>query len=413
MLEKSVSMRILMIAPEPFLEPRGTPFSVYHRVKALTSLGYEVDLVTYPIGKAVSMPRLNIYRAPAIPFINKVKIGPSLAKLPLDALLFCTAMSRLCQKRYYYLHTHEEAGAMGVILSAIFGCKHLYDMHSDLSQQMSNFSFSKSPRLIRFVETVQKWIVRKADAVIAICSDLKTNVEKMAPGKQVYLIENVAVDEALPQPDQEQVQQMRQHLRLSDGPVLLYTGTMEFYQGIDLLLQSAALVRKEQPGVQYVLVGGHADQVTQYQKMAQKLGIADMVRFLGQRPVEEMPLYMELADILLSPRSEGTNTPLKLYTYLRAGKPILATNIYSHTQILNTGNSLLVAPTPADLARGTLDLIREPQIASALGCNAKKLAEEQYSWTAFLEKNRLAYDSFIGPLKVIGTMEQQPVEITH
>jgi hypothetical protein len=73
-------MRILMIAPEPFLEPRGTPFSVYHRAKALVTLDYEVDLVTYPMGKQVELPGLRVYRAPRLPFMCKVKIGPSLAK---------------------------------------------------------------------------------------------------------------------------------------------------------------------------------------------------------------------------------------------------------------------------------------------------------------------------------------------
>src|SRR5712691_10899191 len=164
-------MRILMIAPEPFLEPRGTPLSVYHRTKALLTLGYEVDLVTYPIGNQVRLPGLRIYRAPALPFIRKVKIGPSLAKLPLDLLLFLTAVWRLCLGdgsvcrsdtcppdrvadiallgggRYRYLHTHEEAGLMGVLLAFLFGCKHLYDMHSDLSQQMYNFAFTRSTLL--------------------------------------------------------------------------------------------------------------------------------------------------------------------------------------------------------------------------------------------------------------------------
>src|SRR5215469_9735271 len=181
-------MRILMIAPEPFLEPRGTPFSIYHRVKALVSLGYEVDLVTYPIGKQVTLPGLRIYRAPALPFIHKVKIGPSLAKLPLDLLLFLTAAWRLCRRRYQYLHTHEEAGLMGVLLASIFGCKHLYDMHSDLSQQMSNFAKSRMSiyrhvnLLIRCVEALQKLIVRKAGAIIAICPDLEATVRRLAPG---------------------------------------------------------------------------------------------------------------------------------------------------------------------------------------------------------------------------------------
>src|SRR5437763_5546495 len=170
-------MRILMIAPEPFLEPRGTPFSVYHRVKALVTLGYEVDLVTYPLGKEVTLPGLTTYRTPSVPFIRKVKIGPSLAKLPLDLLVLLTATWRLCLQRYRYVHTHEEAGLMGVFLSAVFGCKHLYDMHSDLSQQMSNFAFTKRAWLIRCVAAVQKLIVRRADMVIAICPDLEHTVK--------------------------------------------------------------------------------------------------------------------------------------------------------------------------------------------------------------------------------------------
>src|SRR5438874_10378742 len=80
-------MRILMIAPEPFFEPRGTPFSEFHRIRALTSLGHQVDLVTYPFGEDVTMPGLRVFRSMRLPFIRRVKIGPSFAKLPLDALL--------------------------------------------------------------------------------------------------------------------------------------------------------------------------------------------------------------------------------------------------------------------------------------------------------------------------------------
>ena len=54
-------MKILMIAPEPFFEPRGTPFSEYHRIRALLELGHTVDLVTYPFGTDVSLPGLRAY----------------------------------------------------------------------------------------------------------------------------------------------------------------------------------------------------------------------------------------------------------------------------------------------------------------------------------------------------------------
>ena len=87
-------MRILMIAPEPFFEPRGTPFSEYHRIRALLDLGHTVDLVTYPFGKDVTLPGLRIFRAARPPFITRVKIGPSPAKLFLDMTLTLTALNR-------------------------------------------------------------------------------------------------------------------------------------------------------------------------------------------------------------------------------------------------------------------------------------------------------------------------------
>jgi hypothetical protein len=71
------SLRILMLAPEPFFEPRGTPFSEYHRIKALTEIGHRVDLVTYPFGRDVSLPNLRIIRAARPPFTKEVGVGPS------------------------------------------------------------------------------------------------------------------------------------------------------------------------------------------------------------------------------------------------------------------------------------------------------------------------------------------------
>jgi glycosyltransferase involved in cell wall biosynthesis len=208
------------------------------------------------------------------------------------------------------------------------------------------------------------------------------------------MIENVAVDEALPPPDERDVEKLRQELGLGTDPVLLYTGTFEGYQGIDILLKSVAIVRKTYPNARYVLVGGRPEQVEEQRRLATELGINDMVRFTGQRPLEEMPRYMALADILLSPRSEGTNSPLKLYTYLRSGKPILATSIFSHTQILTSEMASLVPPTAQGLADGALALLQNPEQAKAMGERGRQVAEKNYSWSAFLEKNRRAYSEF-------------------
>jgi glycosyltransferase involved in cell wall biosynthesis len=379
-------MRILMLAPQPFMEERGVPFAVYHHIKALLAMGFEVDLVTYHIGKPVVMPGLTIHRIPSLMFARQVKVGPSLLKIPLDLLLFCVAFWCMCSKRYAYLHTHEEAGLLGVILRTIFGVKHLYYMHSDLPQQIVSSGFTENPLLIRLVKAVQTFMVRHSDAVIAICPDIEVSACKMSKGTPIYLIENSAVDEGLPEPRPDEIARLRESLQPGDGPVMLYTGTLEGYQGLGLLLQSMSGIRAAMPSVRCLIVGGKQEQVAALQSQAQQLGIADVVQFIGHRPLAEIPLYMAIADILISPRSKGTNTPLKLYTYLRSGKPILATAIYSQTQVLSPETAMLVPPTPEGLAQGALQLLRDPESASAMGRCGQQFAEEHYSWRVFLER---------------------------
>ncbi|HKF37915.1 MAG TPA: hypothetical protein VKB35_13555, partial [Ktedonobacteraceae bacterium] len=81
-----------------------------------------------------------------------------------------------------------------------------------------------------------------------------------------------------------------------------------------------------------------------------------------------------------------------------SGKPILATMIFSHTQILTPAMTMLVPPTPEGLAQGALELLRNPKLAYSLGEYGQKVARQNYSWPAFLEKNRRAYSDFTSML---------------
>ena len=82
--------------------------------------------------------------------------------------------------------------------------------------------------------------------------------------------------------------------------------------------------------------------------------------FAGQRPAEEIPRFLDAADVLVSPRSTGTNTPLKIYQYLRSGRPIVATRLLTHTQVLDDDVALLTPATPEGFAEGILTAIADP-----------------------------------------------------
>jgi glycosyltransferase involved in cell wall biosynthesis len=391
-------MKILMLAPEPFLEPRGTPFSVYNRIKALGKLGHEVDLIVYHIGKNVNVNNVNIYRIPSVPFVKRIAIGPSLTKIPLDALLSLKALLMILNKKYDCIHVHEEAALAGVFLKKIFKVPLIYDMHSSIPQQLVNFNFTSNKILIKLANFGEKFIIKNSDAIIAICPHLGESVKLIDPNKKLWIIENTTVSECNCNISEEKTRELRNNLGALNKKIILYTGTFEPYQGIDLLIKTIPIVINEITDMIYILVGGEDKQIREMEQMAEKLGIKDYVVFTGQRPVEEMPLFMEIADILVSPRVTGTNTPLKIYSYLKSGKPIIATNLLTHTQVLNEEIAVLTEPNPDDFAVGLLRILTNKKLGENIGKKAKELAEIKYSSSAFISKTEDLYD-YIGSLR--------------
>jgi glycosyltransferase involved in cell wall biosynthesis len=384
-----------MIAPEPFFEPRGTPFSEYHRIRALLELGHTVDLVTYPFGRDVSLPGLRVFRCLRPPFVHDVRIGPSLAKIPLDLTLTITALRRALVDRYDAVHSHEEGSLIGVLIAAMLGVPHLYDMHSSLPQQLTNFDFSRSRALTRAFLWMERFVVRRSRVVVVICPHLEEVVRGIEPGVQAVLIENAPGSGDAPVAGSGA--RIRAELGLAaDAPVVLYTGTFEAYQGLDLLFDAARDVIARRPDARFVLAGGRPDQIAAARAKAGRAGLGDAVVFAGQRPAEEIPLFLDAADVLVSPRSTGTNTPLKIYQYLRAGRPIVATRLLTHTQVLNDDVAILTAATPEGFAAGILVALTDPQRARAVGDRARLLADTKYSYEAYLTRTRQACAHLMG-----------------
>jgi glycosyltransferase involved in cell wall biosynthesis len=386
---RPIGMHILMIAPEPFFEPRGTPFSEFHRIRALGTLGHTVDLATYPFGQNVTLPGLRVFRAMKPPFVSRVGIGPSWAKLPLNILLTFTVLRLALTRKYDAVHSHEEGGGIGVVIAWLLGVPHLYDMHSSLPQQVSNFRYTGMPGLAGLLGWLERFMIRGSDAVIVICQDLEGSVRAVDKNVPVVLIENAPGGGTASTPGAGAA--IRSGLAISpETALLLYTGTFEHYQGLDLLYSAMADLVRTHPEARLVMVGGEPSQVNDAKAEVQARGIEQSVVFVGQRPPAEMPAYLDAATALVSPRSTGTNTPLKIYQYLRSGRPIVATNLRTHTQVLNDTIAVLADPTPAAFAEALRFVIDHRAAAEAIGARAKTVAEVEYSDEAYIAKTRNA-----------------------
>ena len=378
-------LRVLMVAPQPFFRPRGTPFSVLHRIRALRALGHDVDLVTYPFGETPDVPGLTVRRTARPPFVKDVAIGPSVAKLLLDVPLFAEAVRRARAGGYDVVHTHEEAGFLGAWLRDRTGIPHLYDMHSSLPQQFANFGRYQWPAVVALFRRLEAYTLARSDAVIAICPDLERRVREHGYGGPLAMIENVLGFED-PPPDEARVRALREGLDLGGRPLVVYTGTFEPYQGLDVLVDAAARLRDRPEAPAILLVGGTPGQARALEGRARAAGAGALLRFVPPVPPREVPVWLAAADALVTCRTRGTNTPLKIYEYLRAGRPIVATRIHSHTQALDAESAELVEPTPEGVAAGLTRVLGDPLRAARLAQGARRLAETRFSPDGYMQR---------------------------
>ena len=378
-------MKILMLAPEPFFQPRGTPISVYFRLKVLSELGYKVDLVTYHLGEDRSFKNVKILRVPNLFWIKKIKIGPSLIKLPLDFLMLLKAIARLVTKRYDLVFSHEEAAFFGVLLAKVFQVPHVYDMHSSLPQQLENFSFSRSIILKQMFIMMERFVLKNSQAVIVICPDLLNIVKAAGFGEKAVLLENF-LDFECPDYSRADVDKKRREFARDDQKIVLYAGNFLPYQGIPLFIEAAAKVQDKR--AVFLLVGDTPEAVERMRRVAFKFGVSDRVFFTGRVDPALMSLFISLSDVLVSPRISGTNTPLKIYSFLKSGKPVVATNLWTHCQVLNDKIAILVDPDADSMAVGVRSALFDKE-SLALARAAKSLADSKYILPKYIEKIEL------------------------
>jgi len=152
------------------------------------------------------------------------------------------------------------------------------------------------------------------------------------------------------------------------------------------LIRSFTRVLQAQPDAFLLIAGGTSSQVDEYWTLAQQEGVESHCYFTGSITQRDVHRYLRSADTLLSPRTAGTNTPLKIYQHLASGVPIVATNIRSHTQVLSEDVAFLADPEPESFAEAMVSALLDETAAKTKAENALRLYEEQYSRESYVQK---------------------------
>ncbi len=380
-------LRLLLMAPQPYFQQRGTPIAVRMLLDVLVSRGYDITLLTYPQGEDPPEAEYRIERVGRIPGIGPIRPGFSIPKVLLDAAMFRRARALCHGLRPDVVHAVEESVFIALALKRRYGVPYVYDMDSSLSQQMVE-AYPFLGTTMPMLERMERAAIRGGMAVLAVCRSLQEHALSQAPGQLIARIEDVSLLDPRRSPGGgEDLKETTGR----DEPIVLYVGNLERYQGVQLLLDGFRAMADRQPA-QLVIIGGNRAHIEQHEREVRDWGLSDRIHFLGPRPMADLGWYLGQADVLASPRVTGTNTPMKIYSYLDSGTAVLATRLPTHTQVMDDRIACLVEPSADGVADGLVRLLSEPRLRTELACNAKQRVKQEYSRGAFERKVHTFYD---------------------
>lgn len=222
-------------------------------------------------------------------------------------------------------------------------------------------------------------VARRARALIAVTKHYAQEIPALwgiSPAKVLYTPDAVDVDDFL-HPEPPTTARKRLGLPL-DKKIALYAGRIDSWKGVDTLLEASELLPEH---IQIVIMGGTEEQITQLRSRYPR------VRFLGYRPYAELPDNQSAADVLVltgDPNSSVARfytSPLKLFTYIASGIPIVAADLPAFRDVLSEREAFFFEPNAAALAETLLFAIAHPEDAASRARAARQKVQA-FSWTA-------------------------------
>jgi glycosyltransferase involved in cell wall biosynthesis len=206
----------------------------------------------------------------------------------------------------------------------------------------------------------------------------------------------------VPQP-KEAAADLRAELRIPPGvPVVVSASNLRPEKGLDDLLVCAKQVLAARPETVFVIVGD-GREASRLRELAQKLGIAEQVRFTGMR--SDVQRFMVLADVVVMPSTWQEPAGLVPVEAMAAARPVVATRVGGIPEYCPDGEAgILVEPrAPSQLAQALLRLLCSPEEAARMGRAGRGHAESRASMDRWVQETLWIYGHSAGAALEIAT----------
>ncbi len=314
----------------------------------------------------------------------------------IDSYRFYEAMYRALP-HYDLCHEHNGLFCIGAALACRkLGIPYVLTFSADLLLERRLVGKPLKGLHARVAEAEARYTYRLARKILCVSRAAKRHLIEnwQVPAEKIVVMPN-GVDVDLFKPDESQGT-LRCDLGLQDRQVIAFVGGFQPWHGLELLVESFAIVLSQVPSARLLLVGDGRARPS-LERAIREFDVESKVIITGLVPQAQVPAHLSLADVAVMPYPELPQelwfSPLKMYEYMAAGKAIVASRAGQISEVIQDGHSgILVKPGDVhELAGALIRLLKSPQERKRLGRNARQQAVEKHSWQQYIRRLETIY----------------------
>lgn len=372
-------------------------------VQALQRRGHSVQMLTVRQGQAVVSQDLENWTA-LVPGVDLdhpgmvergVRSVQSRLQLPYLRYFASRRFSRAARMAFEGFDVLYErfwfSGYGGLLAANSLDIPMVYEINGDLVEEYAQLGIELSSTQWTAIHRITRWMFRRAARVVAVSEVLRQRILErwVADPAKVTTVPNGARVNLFGQARDSR--EVAQRYGLEDRPAVIFVGSFKPWHGLDVLVEAFSRLSASRPQECLVFVGD-GPQRAALEAQVRALGLGERVIFTGAVPHEDVAALLGFAQVaVVNPRispASLSQSPLKLFEYMAAGKAIVAPDTANLRAILShriTG--LLFHPDdPRALAEALEELLEREDLRRSLGLAAQRQALAEYSWDATAEK---------------------------
>ncbi|MEM2149829.1 MAG: glycosyltransferase family 4 protein [Thermoproteota archaeon] len=242
---------------------------------------------------------------------------------------------------------------------------------------------------------IYRWILRKAvysaDIIILytplMLSEIRKCFPKLSEEKIVYLHNAVNISRFIPGEPEKEI--LKKYFKTEYRHLLLYVGRISRKKGVLDLVKSFKIISDEEPRAVLALAGREEEKYAEdVRELIRELGLEDSVLFLGPVPNQDVVHLMRGCTVFVYSSIGGEGIPRAILEAMACGKPVVATRVTGIPEAVidgETGYTVEVGDHKS-FAEKVLKLLRDVTLRGTLGENARRLIEEEFSYTNIIPR---------------------------